>query len=109
MTPEVQVYLAVGRVDLRGAFDRLAAITRNVLQMDPASGALFLFANRARNRLKALWWDSNGYVILYKRLSRGSFQLPDVSGCKVSSIRITRAEFSMILAAAGISAVRKLH
>ena len=74
------VYLAVGPVDLRGAFDRLAAITRQVLRQDPASGALFLFMNRKRDRLKALWWDRNGYIILYKRLSRGTFALPS-SAC----------------------------
>ncbi|AUX38829.1 uncharacterized protein SOCE26_002090 [Sorangium cellulosum] len=56
-------------MDLRGAFDRLAAITRQVLCLDPASGALFLFLNRKRNRLKALWWDRNGYTILYNHLS----------------------------------------
>ncbi|WP_437959426.1 IS66 family insertion sequence element accessory protein TnpB [Sorangium sp. So ce119] len=70
------MYLAVGPVDLRGAFDRLAAITRQVLCLDPASGALFLFLNKRRNRLKALWWDRNGYTILYKRLSKGAFALP---------------------------------
>ncbi|XXY47501.1 IS66 family insertion sequence element accessory protein TnpB [Sorangium sp. So ce269] len=65
MTPAtIAVYLAVGPVDLRGAFDRLAAITRQVLCLDPASGALFLFLNKMRNRLKALWWDRNGYTIL---------------------------------------------
>ena len=51
----VAVYLALGPVDLRGAFDQLAAVTRKVLSLDPTSGALFLFLNRRRNRLKALW------------------------------------------------------
>jgi len=61
MTPgAVTVYLALGPVDLRGAFDQLAALTRQVLSLDPTSGALFLFVNRRRNRLKALWWDHNG-------------------------------------------------
>lgn len=72
----VRVFLAVGAVDLRGAFDRLAAVTREVLREDPKSGALYLFVNRRRNRVKALWWDRNGYTILYKRLSSGTFQVP---------------------------------
>ena len=62
----VRVFLAVGPVDLRGAFDQLAAVTRQVLGEDPKSGALHLFYNRRRNRLKALWWDRNGYTLLYK-------------------------------------------
>ena len=48
----VAVYLAISPVDLRGAFDQLAAVTRKVLSLDPASGALFVFLNRRRNRLK---------------------------------------------------------
>jgi transposase len=80
MTPtRVVMYLAVGRIDLRGSFGRLASVVRQVLQQDPMSGAVFLFVNRAGNRIKVLWWDRNGYVILYKRLSRGSFFLPDVN------------------------------
>jgi transposase len=51
MTPgAVTVYLALGPVDLRGAFDQLAALTRQVLSLDPTSGALFLFVNRRRNQ-----------------------------------------------------------
>jgi transposase len=80
MTPRgMQVYLALGPVDLRGAFDRLASLTRQVLSLDPTSGALFLFVNRRRNRLKALWWDHNGYTLLYKRLARGTFAVPEAA------------------------------
>jgi transposase len=109
MTPQVQVYLAAEPVDLRGSFDKLAAVTRNVLNLDPSCGALFLFSNRARNRLKALWWDSNGYIVLYKRLCRGSFTLPDLTGSKARSMQISRGEFSTILAAVGVVVVQKLH
>jgi transposase len=93
----VVVYLALGPVDLRGAFDQLAAVTRNVLSLDPASGALFLFVNRRRNRLKALWWDRNGYSILYKRLSKGTFPLPDVSGIEESCVEISAEDFARLL------------
>lgn len=93
----VVVYLALGPVDLRGAFDQLAAVTRNVLSLDPASGALFLFVNRRRNRLKALWWDRNGYSILYKRLSKGTFPLPDVDGLEESCAEISSEDFARLL------------
>ena len=109
MTPQVQVFLATAPVDLRGSFDRLAAITRSVLNKDPCCGALFIFTNRARNRLKALWWDRNGYILLYKRLARKSFQLPQVSDAKASSVRISRETFASILAAAGVPEVPNLH
>jgi transposase len=99
MTPSTMaVYLAIGPVDLRGAFDRLAAITRQVLCQDPASGALFLFMNRKRNRLKALWWDRNGYIILYKRLSRGTFPLPSFAEIDGACVEITAQDFAQLLA-----------
>ena len=93
------VYLAIGTVDLRGAFDRLCAVTRTVLGMDPASGALFLFVNRRRNRIKALWWDRNGYTILYKRLARGSFSWPVVEAKDCSCVEISPEDFARLLAA----------
>jgi transposase len=99
MPGNLAVYLAVGDVDLRGAFDRLAAVTRNVLRKDPESGALFLFVNRKRNRLKCLWFDRNGYVILYKRLCKGStFHIPAVRD-GATSVEITAEDFARLLAA----------
>jgi len=99
MTPAtIAVYLATGPVDLRGAFDRLAAITRQVLCLDPASGALFLFMNKKRNRLKALWWDRNGFTILYKRLSKGTFALPSFTDVDGVCIELSAQDFAQLLA-----------
>lgn len=98
------VYLALGPVDLRGAFDRLASLTRQVLSLDPASGALFLFLNRRRNRLKALWWDQNGYTILYKRLTKGTFPLPDPATAGCACLEISSEDFSRLLAGLSIGA-----
>jgi transposase len=91
------VYLALGPVDLRGAFDQLAAVTRKVLSLDPASGALFLFLNRRRNRLKALWWDANGYTLLYKRLARGTFSIPTVEQAGGACLEISSEDFARLL------------
>ena len=93
----IAVYLALGPVDLRGAFDQLGAVTRNVLSLDPASGALFLFVNRRRNRLKALWWDRNGYTILYKRLAKGTFPLPAAEPADGACLEISSEDFARIL------------
>ena len=61
--------------NLRRGFDGLAAATRSVIGQSPLSGHLFVFVNRRRNRVKILSWDRTGYVLLYKRLERGSFEL----------------------------------
>lgn len=108
MKAPVAVYLAVGPVDLRGAFDRLACVTRQLLHRDPASGALFLFVNRRRNRLKALWWDRNGYTLLYKRLARGTFALPMVLDSECPSVEISAEDFARLLSGLPIHAVSSL-
>jgi transposase len=76
----VRIYVCTEPVDLRRGFDGLALIAREVLEQDPRSGALFVFANRRRDRLKALWWDRNGYCLLYKRLHEARFDLPVADG-----------------------------
>jgi transposase len=72
-----RIYLAVEPVDMRGGFDRLAC---RVLQagLDLYSGHLFVFVSKRRTHLKILTWDGSGLVVLYKRLAKGRFQLPDV-------------------------------
>ncbi len=68
---------------MRRSFDALAAVAHQVLGEDPQSGAVFVFANRRANRLKVLWFDRNGYCILYKRLHRALFELPDGKDAKL--------------------------
>jgi transposase len=72
----VRIYVATEPVDLRRGFDGLAAATREIIRENPLSGHLFVFINRRRNRLKILLWERSGYLLLYKRLERGCFQLP---------------------------------
>jgi transposase len=91
------IYAATEPVDMRRSFDRLAAATRETLGQDPQSGALFLFVNKAADRLKALWWDRTGYCILYKRLERGSFRMPSALRAQEPSVSIDAAELTKIL------------
>ncbi len=69
----VRIYVASEPIDLRLGFDGLAAATRSVIQQDPLNGHVLCFLNRRRNRIKLLVWDRTGYVIVYKRLERGTF------------------------------------
>ena len=70
------VYIACGYTDLRRGIDGLANLVKTQFQMDPFQRALFLFCGRRRDRIKALYWEGNGFVLLYKRLENGSFQWP---------------------------------
>ncbi|HTV19845.1 MAG TPA: IS66 family insertion sequence element accessory protein TnpB [Polyangiaceae bacterium] len=94
---KMAIYAATSPVDLRRSFDGLAAATREQLGHDPKSGALFLFVNRAGDRLKAIWWDRTGYCLLYKRLERGTFRVPAVLRPGDKAIAIDAQEFAKIL------------
>jgi transposase len=79
-----RVFVALAPVDLRGSFNRLAAIVQTVLQADPLSGHLFVFTNRERNRLKILFWDGSGLWVCAKRLERGRFSWPAGDGASMN-------------------------
>jgi transposase len=68
--------MAVEPVDLRKGFDGLSAAVQSVFDRQVLDGHLFLFLNRRRDRLKMLWWDRDGLAIFYKRLERGSYEIP---------------------------------
>ena len=62
------VYLACGATDLRAGVERLAHTVKQGFGMDPFGNYLYLFCNKARNRLKGICWDQNGFWLVYKRL-----------------------------------------
>lgn len=63
-------------VDMRKSIDGLLVLVVEQLQDNPQSGNLFLFCNRARKKIKGVYWDKNGFMLLYKRLEKGRFQFP---------------------------------
>ncbi len=77
MNQNLKVVLAVEPVDLRKSFHGLYATARNQLDEAPEEGALFLFINRPRNRVKVLCFDGTGCWMSTKRLEQGTFSWPD--------------------------------
>ena len=71
-----KVYIACGYTDLRRGIDGLANLVQQQFQLDPFTNTLFLFCGRRRDRIKGLYWEGDGFVLVYKRLERGSFQWP---------------------------------
>lgn len=70
------MYIVCGYTDMRRGIDGLAAIVQQNYQISPYSASLFLFCGKRRDRLKALFWERDGFVLLYKRLNGGSYQWP---------------------------------
>jgi transposase len=75
--PTTRVFVARDPVDMRGSFDALAGRIRR-LGLDPLDGALYVFVSRRRHLLAVLAFDGSGWCLYRKRLTRGSFQLPQL-------------------------------
>ena len=86
------VFLACGFTDMRKAIDGLAAIVQQNFQLDPFSNNLFIFCGRRHDRLKALLWCGDGFLLLYKRLDNGRFRWPQKQEDVIS---ITEQQFLM--------------
>ena len=71
-----RIYIACGYTDLRRGTDGLASMVQQQFGLDPFTNTLFLFCGRWRDRIKVLYWEGNGFVLLYKRLQSGTFQWP---------------------------------
>ena len=91
-----KIYFSTAPTDMRKGFDSLAALVKDFLGHDPLSGHLFLFLGRAKDRLKLLYWDSDGFALWYKRLEEGTFRLPRVRGDDVS-VELKASELAMLL------------
>jgi transposase len=76
LSPATRVFLATQPIDGRKSFNGLCVLVKETLQQETTSGFLFVFINKARNRLKLLWWDGSGLMLLTKRLEAGRFAAP---------------------------------
>jgi transposase len=79
LPPSVRIYLSPEPVDLRRGHDGLAALVRAQGLGPLYGGHLFVFVGRRKDRCKILFWDRGGFVLYYKRLERGRFQMPRVA------------------------------
>lgn len=74
ISPQTRILVAVEPADFRRGIDALAQLCRSALSSDPYSGTLFVFCNRGRSAIKALYYDGQGFWLCHKRLSKGRFR-----------------------------------
>lgn len=89
------IYLCTTPVDLRKGFDGLTGIVTATLGHQVTEGALFLFVNRKQDRIKALWWETGGLTLWYRRLEQGTVELPKDAAAAVA---IDSVELAMWIA-----------
>jgi transposase len=97
LPPSVRIFVCTQPQDMRRSFDRLAQVAREVVGDDPQGGAMFVFGGKSGTRIKVLWWDRNGFCLLYKRLHRAVFELPSAEG-RGGAVRIDAAALAKLLA-----------
>ena len=102
----VRIYLCTAPTDMRKGFDSLAALVREALGYDPLSGHLFLFVGRNRDRLKLLYWDSDGFAVWYKRIEEGKFRLPATKDTG-TSVELKASELAMLLAGIDLTSIKR--
>jgi transposase len=89
------VYLAAGSTDLRKSFDSLASIVQECFELSPYSTDLFVFCNKARDRIKILRWSHNGFWLYIRRLDSGKFNWPKCS--EKPTVEISGRELNWLL------------
>lgn len=93
-TPRLRCFLCCRPTDMRCGFDGLSGIIRSWIKADPLSGDMFVFVNKARTHIKLLFFDSDGFVVIYKRLESGTFAFPSN---EQSARELRRDELMLVL------------
>jgi len=107
LPPSVRILLAREPADLRKGFDGLAQLVQSVLREDPLSGHLFVFRNRRGDRIKLLLWDTDGFMILYKRLEKGTFRFPVSTDTLATSVTVNATDLIMLLDGVDLQSVKR--
>jgi transposase len=93
----LKVLVATAPYDLRANFNGLWAAAQERLGEDPKGGALFVFGNRRRNRIKLLYFDGTGVCVLAKRLEKGTFHWPASAGEPNAKMRLAPQALQLLL------------
>jgi transposase len=92
----LKVFVAVEACDMRKGFNGLHTVVSERLGEDPRAGALFVFCNRRRTRIKILCWDGTGWWVLTKRLERGTFSWPRNAEPGTTKLKLTPQALAML-------------
>lgn len=92
----LRVLLAIEPIDMRKSFNGLYALAQERLQENPRSGALFVFINRRRTRLKILYFDGTGLWVLGKRLEEGTFAWPSAGDAQTTKMLVRPEALAML-------------
>jgi len=92
----LKVFVALEACDMRKGFNGLHALAAERLGEDPRQGAVFVFSNRRRTRLKILYWDGTGLWVMTKRLEQGTFSWPRSAQPQATKLKLSAEALAML-------------
>lgn len=105
VSSQLRIFVHASPTDMRKSFDGLCGLVRSVFQADPLDGSMFLFINRRRDRVKILHWDRDGFVVWYKRLEMGTFEM--IGDGRTETLEIDATQLAMLLGGVTIASARR--
>jgi transposase len=102
----MQYYLYGQVTDMRKGFDSLSGLVQSRMMRNPMSGEVFIFINRKRDLVKLLRWEPNGFILYYKRLEAGTFELPKMPAGSITR-QIEWPELVMIIQGISLEGIHK--
>lgn len=99
-------YLYLGNTDMRKGFDSLSGLVTSCMQLGVLSGSVFIFLNKKHNQVKLLLWEGDGFSIYYKRLEKGTYELPGFED-KKDSLSISAQQLQFILQGISLKSIRR--
>lgn len=106
LPPTVKIFLCLLPTDMRRGFDGLMRMAEEHLERNVLEGGLFVFINRRRDRVKLIYWDSDGLAIWYKRIEQGTFEVPAVPQ-ETSSVTLSATELAMLLGGVQLAGTKR--
>lgn len=106
LSPGCQYYLYRGSTDMRKGFDSLSGLVTSHMQQDVLSGSVFIFLNKKHNQVKLLLWEGDGFALYYKRLEKGTYELP-LCDDKKESLLVSSQQLQLILQGISLTSVRR--
>ena len=106
ISPAYRYHLYRKATDMRNGFDGLCGLVQNEFLQNPLSGSVYIFLNRPKNRIKLLHWQGDGYAVFYKRLEKGTYELPQIKS-ESMHVEISCQQLLLILEGISLLSVKK--
>lgn len=101
---EIKIYVSLQPIDARKSIDGLCTLVVDHFSENPQDGNVFVFFNKAKDKVKLLWWNANGFVLHYKRMEKHRFVLPTLHN--ITALEITETQLHGLLAGLDFSLMR---